>query len=256
MFATKILWIFYQKSYPMSDEYDQITAEHYRSFRPPLHELILKKCISEKENYALGLDIGCGTGQSSVALSKYCKKVIGIDPSNDMLSKTLPNSKIEYQNYDGQHLKFEKNSFDIITFAGSLYYAKSQKLLDEVVRILRVSGLIVVYDFEILLDDILQQLQFESSEKNTYDHETDFSGLKGGSITPIKKGKEKVHIGMTAEELAHLLLSVKAQYAFFEKCFGKEDLHQKTIDQLNKSSNSKEHEIYANLYYKTCRVSK
>lgn len=240
----------------MSNDYDKITAEHYFSYRPPLHEIILKKCFGQKEQYALGLDIGCGTGHSSVALLKFCKHVIGIDPSSDMLENAIVNSAIEYQNYDGRELKFEKDSFDIVTFAGSLFYGKSQELLDEVVKVSKTQGLIVVYDFEILLDDILGQLHFKSEGENAYDHEADFSGLREDSITPFKKGKEKEQVYATPGNLAHLLLSVKAQYVFFKKLFGHHNPYRELTDHLNELSDSKVFTIDANLYYKTYQVSK
>ncbi|MGI9553093.1 MAG: class I SAM-dependent methyltransferase [Aurantibacter sp.] len=239
----------------MSSDYDKITAEHYFSYRPPLHEIILRKCIEQREKYARGLDIGCGTGHSSIALSKFCKQVVGIDPSHHMLENTLVDSNVEYQNYQGQELEFEGDSFDVITFAGSLHYGKSQELLDEVARVSKTPGLIVVYDFEILLDDLLRQLQFETSGQSTYNHEADFSGLRGDRISTIKKGKEKKQVHVTHGNLAHLLLSVKAQYVFFEKRFGRDDLHRQLSGHLSEISDSKAFKIDTDLYYKTYEVS-
>ena len=51
----------------MDNEYDEITAYHYLKYRPPLHELILAKGLKADPTYVEGLDIGCGTGQSSIA---------------------------------------------------------------------------------------------------------------------------------------------------------------------------------------------
>ena len=67
-------------------EYDKITAFHYASYRPPLHSKILKRCLVDRF-YDSGLDIGCGTGQSSIALSDFCNRVVGIDSSSEMISK-------------------------------------------------------------------------------------------------------------------------------------------------------------------------
>lgn len=239
----------------MSNDYDKITAEHYFSYRPPLHEIILMKCFGQKEQYALGLDIGCGTGHSSIALLKFCKQVVGIDPSQDMLENAIAEGHVEYRNYNGQELEFERDSFDVITFAGSLYYGKCQILLDDVVRVSKNPGLIVVYDFEILLDDTLRQLQFETPGQSTYDHEADFSGLREDKISIIKKGKEKVQVYVTHGDLAHLLLSVKAQYVFFEKQFGRADLHRQLSEHLSGISDSKAFKIDTDLYYKTYAVS-
>lgn len=240
----------------MINEYDEITAKHYSAYRPPLHDIILKKCIPEKENHAIGLDIGCGTGQSSKALTQFCDKVVAIDPSTSMLEKAIYHSHVEYQNYDGQRLKFENNSFDIITFAGSLYYAKSQKLLDEVVRISRPSGLVVVYDFEFLSESILQKLGFISKQQSDYNHDEDFSGLENNSLKLVFQGNEKSDIPIKAADLAHLILSIKEQYSFFKDSFIEDNPHQALTEKLEEVFGSDEFQIDFDIFYKQYRVNK
>jgi len=96
----------------MSDEYDRITAEHYAAYRPPLHQLILSKCLNENQNFASGLDVGCGTGFSTIALSSFCKKVIGIDPATEMLVRAIDADNVSYAAMkDQEKLSFDTNSF-------------------------------------------------------------------------------------------------------------------------------------------------
>jgi len=240
----------------MIDEYNKITAEHYSSYRPPLHEMILKKCISENESYACGLDIGCGTGQSSKALAKFCDKVIAIDSSTSMLEKAINHSNIEYQNYDGKALKFENDSFDSITFAGTLYYGKSQKLLDEVVRISKSSASIIVYDFEFLSETILKKLGFVSAAQSNYNHDEDFSGLNSNSLKLFSQGKEKIALPIKAADLAHLILSISEQYSFFKARFARDNPHQVLTEKLEGISGSDEFQIDFDIYYKHYNVNK
>ncbi|MEO9894623.1 methyltransferase domain-containing protein [Aurantibacter sp.] len=80
----------------MSADYDTINAEHYAAYRPPLHQVILEKCL-QKKTHNIGLDIGCGTGNSSIALAKFCNRVIGIDPSKSMLERALLHAIVSYQ---------------------------------------------------------------------------------------------------------------------------------------------------------------
>ena len=153
------------------NSYDHITSKHYAAYRPPLHRLILEKCIKKEVTFELGLDIGCGTGQSSKALLSYCKKIIGIDPSLDMIKEAIPNPKICYQHFDGQNLRFQDLHFDIIPFAGSLFYGKSQRLLDEVIRVGYDHAVIIIYDFEILFDELYKTLGIENSVvESDYNH--------------------------------------------------------------------------------------
>lgn len=237
----------------MFNEYDAITAEQYASFRPNLHDKILKKCFSK--NFSLGLDIGCGTGHSSIALSKFCNRVIALDPSTSMIEKAIENSNVEYHIFDGTILNFESNNFDIITFAGSLHYAKSQQLLDEIIRVTTNKGLVVVYDFEMLLADILKKLKFKSDRKKTYDHEADFSGLQAKAISLINEGKEVAQIEISPSKMAHLLLSVKEHYRFFEEEYKKDKLHQELSERLTKLADSKNFFIKSNLFFKVYEIS-
>ena len=233
----------------MHNEYDEQTALHYAAFRPALHLPILNKCI-ENEKYKIGLDIGCGTGQSSVALANICKKVIGIDPSKEMLEKAIKNENIIYQYSDGRHLPFENNYFDIITFAGSLYYAKSQQLLDEVNRVVKDKGRVVVYDFEILLDDVLLKLKVNpvKSLENKYNHQENFSGLMLEALKIEKISSGIMLINIAPENLAHLLLSSKENYDLLEKRFGFENLFQKMEQQLFQINKNENFSIKAKIF--------
>ncbi|MDA9763886.1 class I SAM-dependent methyltransferase [Opitutales bacterium] len=143
----------------MPEEYNEAVAEHYAAFRPPLHLLILKKLFKPGERLQSGLDIGCGTGYSAIALSDYCDQVIGIDPSKSMIQQAVEHPSIEYiHGKEDQLVDLASESIDIVTFAGSLLYAKNLKLYQNLLRILKPKGAVVVYDFEILLDSALKLL--------------------------------------------------------------------------------------------------
>ena len=80
----------------MSEYYNQAVANHYSSYRPPIHKMILESVLSNEEVFSKGLDVGCGTGYSTVALAEYCLQVYGIDPSQSMLEEARPHEKITY----------------------------------------------------------------------------------------------------------------------------------------------------------------
>lgn len=237
----------------MIKEYDQVTAHHYAAFRPVLHGTVLSKCLDGRAKYHFGLDVGCGTGQSSIALAAYCKKVFGIEPSRDMLKKAIPNKDVEYLHYIGSDLAFENDDFDIITFAGSLYYAKSQELLTEIIRVSRPSAIIVVYDFEVLVKSILEKFDLEFKRKSaiTYNHQEDFSGLEYKGLEFIKKQQEATSILINPNQLAHLLLSAKDQYESLKDVLGPTNLYEKTVNKLNDLSHKPDFNVDVNLYYTT-----
>lgn len=236
----------------MGKEYDKVTAMHYSKYRPPLHPLILEKVLSEKKLFHRGLDIGCGTGQSSVALSPYCKKIIGIEPSQPMLEMAIPHDKVEYREFDGKNLKFPDGHFDVITLAGSLFYAKSQRLLDEVIRVSNPGSTVLVYDFEILLNDLFLQLALENTinePENKYNHYVDFSGLEGNALIQLTSCGEELPFRIASTDLSHLMLSLKKIYETLVGEDDRSDPYQGLVENLDRLSNGNPHELKARIYY-------
>ncbi len=219
----------------MTNEYDHITAFHYSAFRPAIHSQILKKHLDGHTIYNIGLDVGSGIGHSSIALAEYCKKVVGVEPSREMLSRSMLHPRVKYTHYDCTHLDFERGYFDIVTFAGSLHYAKSAQMLDEVIRVSKNGAKIVIYDFELLLDDILGMLKTEgyAMQKSEYNHKVDLSGLDSKNIATEQVVKKSVDLEIYTSDLAHLILSSKNNYRLLLKLFGPEDIYIKVFHELN-----------------------
>ena len=242
----------------MTDEYDQITSFHYSAYRPPLHNLILDKCISDNRRYESGLDIGCGTGQSSIALAAYCEKVTGIEPSEQMLKKSIIHDKVRYHLFNGIDLDFSNDIFDLITFAGSLYYAKSQRLLDEVIRVSKPNAKIIIYDFDVILDNIMKNLMGRLPDPNNqkYNHAEDFSGLRQGNIQKEITSKDQVSLKISSSEILHLLLATKDYYILLLERYGKDKLENKINSALEKIIPPKAYTLEVNIYFTIYKVIK
>ena len=80
----------------MTDQYTETVAAHYAAYRPPLHQRILKRVLANAGSLSDALDVGCGTGCSSVALAEFCERVFAIDPSLSMLDAATPHDAITY----------------------------------------------------------------------------------------------------------------------------------------------------------------
>lgn len=240
----------------MAKEYDRITAFHYAAYRPALHLGILKDCLAENGAYSLGLDVGCGTGQSSIALAGFCENVIGIEPSREMLERSIPKPNVEYYHYDGYHFDFPNDYFDIITFAGSLYYTKSQFLLDEVIRVSQKSTEVIIYDFELILDPILEKLNNSISQPASYDHEVNFQGLNQTGLLVKNKFNTSLSIPITAPNISHLLLSVKDIFDMLLNTFGKEHLYKQLSQEIQTLYSNDPILVQANTYSTVYQVIK
>ena len=189
----------------MSEQYNQSVATHHSSYRPPLHGMILARVLSEEEAFRNGLDVGCGTGRSAVALAKYCLHVHGVEPTQSMLDQAIPHERVTYLRGAGQRMPLVGSSIDVVTFAGSLYYAKSHALVKELKRVCRGEALVIPYDFEMLMNDVLRQFGVSPQEVETdYDHGVNFSDA--ADFVEIAAGSEQVTLEVRAAEVAHVLL--------------------------------------------------
>ncbi|WP_422084034.1 class I SAM-dependent methyltransferase [Ulvibacterium sp.] len=242
----------------MAGEYDQITAFHYAAFRPSLHLPILKECLKTDTERSLGLDVGCGTGQSSMALTHFCKKVIGIEPGKEMLEKSIADPEITYSHYNGQNFEFPDNFFDLITFAGSLYYGKSQQLLDEVVRVGKHNSQIIIYDFELALDVILEMLNLKPLvvQELDYDHLVNFDGLNQEHVNVEKEKVGDMSIEIAIPDISHVLLSYKDNYNQLLQSLGENGLYDAVSQKLRSIIKSESTFIEAKTYATVYRITK
>jgi ubiquinone/menaquinone biosynthesis C-methylase UbiE len=96
------------------------------------------------------LDVGCGTGNYTLALARLGARVVGVDPATAMLaiatSKTqeaeLP---VRFARATAEHLPFPEGSFDLVVSVTTLeFVASPEGAVAEMVRVVRPNGRLVV----------------------------------------------------------------------------------------------------------------
>lgn len=117
-----------------------------------------KKAIRmlKEDQPKLMLDIATGTGDFAIeALALNPDKVIGVDISEGMLDigrkklkKRKLDDRIELRSGDSEGLPFEDNKFDAVIVAfGVRNFEDLQKGIDDIYRVLRKGGKLVVLEF-------------------------------------------------------------------------------------------------------------
>lgn len=195
----------------MASEYDQETAAHYAAYRPPLHHTILKRGLRKEESFARALDIGCGTGRSTLALQEWSPAVLGTDPSAEMIAATSPQAGVTFAVQPGEDIAagLPHHTFDLVCFAGSLFYLDAAAASNSLQQLLVPGGTVIVYDFDIQLAPVFDLLGV-SVAAGAYDHAKNFSHLPQQSLQEVIVLQETIGFSATKEEIAHLLFSVQA----------------------------------------------
>ena len=124
-------------------------ADIYDEGRPKLPNKsieILKRYL--KNDIDLIVDIGCGTGNSTETCVNYANKVIGIEPSEDMLTvaKKKENNKLLFQEGFGNKTGLDNNIADIVICSQAFHWMEPNSTIKEVCRILKKGGIFAVID--------------------------------------------------------------------------------------------------------------
>ena len=147
----------------ISNEYDLINnLITFRSHKKWKKEIVeISKKIHPKEI----LDLATGTADIAIELSSIenCR-IIGADISSKMLKigknkieNLNLNQKIKLVKADAQNLRYNDFSFDIVTIGyGVRNFINLKKSLDEIYRVLRNDGLLIILETSVPLNPIVR----------------------------------------------------------------------------------------------------
>ena len=156
------------------------------------------------------LDIGCGTGSLSMALSPFFKKITGIDPDKSMLEKAEIKSGGSYPNlrfHDFGMLdlngQFEENIFDgILCFGNTVVHLESLKeigaFFHQSRHVLKPNGklLIQLINYNRILDENIMGLPTIENEQikfvRKYQYDPKRNTLDFETILTIKESMEEI----------------------------------------------------------------
>ena len=123
-------------------------AARYRRARPFFHPEVAERVrgFAGVECFGRALDVGCGSGQSAVALAAIASQVTAVDCSPEMLEQAERRPNIRYQWGVAEQLDFEAGSFDLISAGSALHWFDQQRFYGPCRTVLAASGLLAVYN--------------------------------------------------------------------------------------------------------------
>ena len=122
-------------------------AHRYDKHRPRVHSQILKWLADSgiELNFNRSIDIACGTGHSTIPLTKISKETIGIDTSAEMLEKAaekgLDTKKFSYENI---HLL---GKFDLISTCMAFHWFDENTAIESYKRASNKGAIWLIYNF-------------------------------------------------------------------------------------------------------------
>jgi ubiquinone/menaquinone biosynthesis C-methylase UbiE len=123
-------------------------AARYAAARPYFHPMVMDRIrrATGHERFERGLDVACGTGQSSRALAEICDRVDAIDVSADMLAQAESDVRIRYSVASAEELRFGDEEFDLAAVGLAFHWFDQEKFLREARRVLKNAGWLFIYN--------------------------------------------------------------------------------------------------------------
>ncbi|MGZ4353248.1 MAG: class I SAM-dependent methyltransferase [Gaiellaceae bacterium] len=97
----------------------------------------------------LVVDLGSGTGLSTVVWSGTAERVVGVEANPEMLGAARAAGGVEYRRGDAAATGLEDGCADVVTCSQSLHWMDAQPTLAEAARILVPGGVFAAYDYEL-----------------------------------------------------------------------------------------------------------
>lgn len=134
-------------------------AKLYSDFRPEYPEALYEFIFSQVHDFELALDCGTGNGQMASGLANRFRDVIATDISDKQLAVAVKKSNINYIKSPAELCPCEPSSVDLVTAAQAAHWFNQEAFYNEVNRILKPQGLLVLCGYQLpAVDDQTDKL--------------------------------------------------------------------------------------------------
>lgn len=169
-----------------ASHYD-VTISHMKN-RPGIYQsydklldTVVAACPTPQTVPPAVLDIGIGTGNLSIRLAKAGFHVVGVDQSREMLAaakRKLPQVKMRLGDF--MNLPFDNNRFDVIASTYAFHHLNEKEkeiALDEMLRVLKPKGTIVIGDMMFESEETKKQLMSRMTQKQIDEVNDEYYGI-------------------------------------------------------------------------------
>lgn len=128
---------------------DAAHSQQYAKFRPKYPTELYETVVSylQCKNTDLALDVGCGSGQATVPLAQYFRRVIGVDPSESQISEAQAHERVTYVIGSETKLPAKAENVAAVTVAQAAHYFELENFYKEVDRVLLPGGVMAIWTY-------------------------------------------------------------------------------------------------------------
>lgn len=132
-----------------TDHFAPVAAD-YASFRPTYPAELFAWLAEISPGTTLAWDCAAGSGQASLDLAKYFRRVVASDASTAQISTAPPHPGVEYRIAPAENSGLDDASVDLITVAQALHWFDLERFYAEARRVLAPGGVLAAWTYGVL----------------------------------------------------------------------------------------------------------
>lgn len=131
---------------PFHDHFSAV-ARAYADWRPRYPDALFDYLSTLPARRTLAWDCGAGSGQATLALTRYFPRVIATDASAAQLAAAPPHAQVEYRFVPAEASGLAAGTVDLVTVAQALHWFDLASFYAEVDRVLAPGGVVSVWTY-------------------------------------------------------------------------------------------------------------
>ncbi|HSS02581.1 MAG TPA: class I SAM-dependent methyltransferase [Kofleriaceae bacterium] len=122
-------------------------AARYAAYRPHYPPELVTALADRAAAHAVAWDVGCGSGQLSVALTERFERVIATDPAQAQLDHAERHPRVEYQCSPAEDSGLPAASVDLAVAAQAAHWFDWPRFVAEAGRVVRPGGVVALLTY-------------------------------------------------------------------------------------------------------------
>lgn len=121
----------------------------YAKGRPYVHDQVVQKArafLNLKKPVPRALDIGCGTGLSTIALKDIAQRIVALDISYNMVAVAPRKGRTSYIAAAAENIPLAAASFDLVTVSSAFHWFDKERFRKELNRVLKPDAWAIIYE--------------------------------------------------------------------------------------------------------------